>query len=277
MSQLFAPEGCVHLGVDIGGTKMLVVAYTPRERLVWKFPTGVDADARVILGRLSSVVETLDAPVAGIAVPGIVDSTGSILDCDVLPKLRGWNPSNDIAGVRAVLNDGEAALHSVAEGEGAEATVAAIGSGTGIAAAFQVAGKRLRHYRPYAGELGYAPFGLAGIFDEFASGASLVAKLGTTPETIAALLDAGDARCADAVRSAGHAFGASLVTVLHLLHPEKIGLYGGVLRYTGYLNAAFETLQRMAHPLLRESSRIVVMPEPEYVVANGAILAAVQS
>jgi predicted NBD/HSP70 family sugar kinase len=255
---------------------MLAIAYMGSERRVWKFATGRDAGPDLIRERITRVMDEMGArehTVIGVAVPGLVDGSGVVQDCDVLPRLVGWRPADDWQGT-AVLNDGEAALVSVAADEPVEATVAAVGCGTGIVAALQVAGKRLRQFRPYAGELGIAPFGRQGTFDENASGSAVVRKLGLEPDEIVLRLEQGDARCATVIREAGEAFGISLVTILHLVHPEKIGLYGGTLRYRGYVDAALAALQRLAHPLLLPLCRVEVMEEAELIVAQGALRSA---
>ena len=76
------------------------------------------------------------------------------------------------------------------------------------------------------------------------------------------------------VAQAAEAFGAALATVLHLLHPEVIGLYGGTLLWPGYVEGALAAYERRGHPLLRAHCRVEVLPEPDLVVARGAILAA---
>lgn len=269
--------GQVFVGIDIGGTKMAVIAYTAQERRLWKFPTGENTGVPQIRAYAEEALAALRSEgtvTAGMAVPGILSADGSIQDCDVLPYLRGWNALRDLPECASVLNDGEAALVAVAAGEPEGATVAAIGCGTGIAAAFQIGGMRLRQYRPYSGELGMAPYGPYGNFDEHASGAALVRKLDMEGELILAGLQAKDEACVRAVHAAGSAFGAALVTVLHILHPSKIGLYGGTLRFPGYLEAAMESMETRAHPLLRSSCRVEVEAEPELLVAHGALRAA---
>jgi predicted NBD/HSP70 family sugar kinase len=270
------PAGTTRIGVDLGGTKMLVIVDSNGRHDVFRFDTGPAASLETIRAQMLAVVARYSQPCIGIAIPGIVDSQGTVQDCDVLPRLAGWNPMRDIPGVAAVCNDGEAALATTAEGEAPDATVAAIGCGTGIAAAFQVAGRRLRQYRPYSGELGFAPFGRDGSFDDHASGAALLRRLQGTGAEIAARLEARDEASLHAVQAAGEAFGLSLVTVLHMLHPSRIGLYGGTLRYAGYLDAAFAAFERFGHPLLRASCRVGLLDEPDFAVAHGAILHALR-
>jgi glucokinase len=265
----------VRLGIDLGGTKMLVLAETPGGRRRWTFPTGPQTEPGMVRDHVASVMTELGlrhAERMGVAVPGLVEG-GVVAESDVLPHLRGWRPALDWAGA-VVLNDGEAALVRVAADEGPAATVAAIGCGTGIVAAVQVAGHRLRQSRPFAGELGFAPCGGAGTFDEAASGAAILRRLGLSAAEITERWHGNDPVCRETIRQAGEAFGISVVTVIHLLHPVKIGLYGGTLRYPGYLEAAMAAVDRLTHPLLRPGCRVERIAEPEIAVAVGALLAA---
>lgn len=268
----------VRLGIDIGGTKMLVLAKTSSGRRQWTFPTGRQTYPALLRSYATSVLDELgvrQAEAVGVAVPGLVDG-GVVLESDVLPHLRGWRPALDFPDA-VVLNDGEAALVRVAAGEDRAATVVAIGCGTGIVAAVQVAGHRLRQSRPYSGELGYAPCGWAGTFDEVASGAAILRILGRGAGEITEQLQQKDAACMETIRQAGEAFGLSVVTVIHLLHPSAVGLYGGTLRYPGYLEAAMAAVDRLTHPLLRPHCRVERIPEAEIAVALGALLAAENS
>ncbi|MCX6613343.1 MAG: ROK family protein [Acidobacteria bacterium] len=210
------------LGIDIGGTKMLVCCWTGSELKTWRFATGLEFGPEELAENLRGVRRELDDDeiVAGIAVPGLVDSDSTVIACDVLPKLAGWNPVRDGVGLlpRAVLNDGDAALVAVTDGMAADATVAAVGAGTGIAAALQVGGMRLRRFRPFAGELGYVPFGMDGKLDDHAAGSALLKKLGMQAEQITAGLAAGDRNVMEAVRVAGEALGVALATLVNLVH-----------------------------------------------------------
>jgi glucokinase len=244
----------VRLGIDIGGTKMLVLAKTASGLRQWTFPTGLSADPGLLRGYAESVMDSLGVSRPeriGVALPGLVDA-GLMRESDVLPRLRGWQPGLDWPGA-VVLNDGEAALVRAAADEDTAATVVAIGCGTGIVAAVQVAGHRLRQSRPYAGELGYAPCGHAGTFDQIASGAAIQRKLGLSAAEITERLQRNDPACQDVIREAGEAFGLSVVTVIHLLPPSAIGLsriFGGGPGGRGPLDPspAEAAMPRAAHP-----------------------------
>ena len=275
IERLNPEDESVRLGIDVGGTKLLIVGYSRHDLRTWRFATGRELGPAEIIARVQEVRGEVGEGTAGMAIPGLVGADGTIADCDVLPKLSGWNPMADL-GVGAVLNDGDAALSAVAFGEGPRSTVAAVGSGTAIAAAIQVGGVRVRSVRPFACELGYVPFGRDGRMDDHAAGMFLLQRLGMQPAQIQAGLEHGEPRVLEAVREAGEAFGIALVTILHLMHPEKIGLYGGTLAYRGYLEAALATVDRVGHPAMRPSCRIAVVEDPVTVVAAGALLEALR-
>lgn len=273
---LTSPPGQVYLGLDLGGTKLLALAYTEAGPRRWHFSTGPGCTPAELVSYFTGVMaelEPLGSVTAGLAVPGIVTAEGTVAESDVLPSLAGWSPREAIPGWRlnAVLNDGDAALVEVAAGLAPTATVAAIGAGTGTAAALQIGGVRLRQLRPYAGELGYVPFGREGILDDHAPGAAILRRLALSPTAVQAGLAAGDVAVTEAIRRAGEAFGLGLATLINLIHPERIGLYGGTLRYDGYLAAALAAVEQAAHPLLRPGCEILVVPEAEEIVARGAL------
>lgn len=255
----------ISLGVDLGGTKLLVLAETPAGERTWKFPTGPGFTPDHLMAHLAEVFAEL-APaeaVYGLAVPGLVAADGTIGPCDVLPLFDGWRPS-----AAAVLNDGQAALTAYAANAAPDATVAIVGSGTAIAAAIQVAGRRLP-----ATELGYVPYGPQGTLDDAASGVALLARLNLSAPELAERLSRHDPAAVSAVRAAGDAFGAGLATLINLVRPERIGLYGGTLSYRGYLTAALSAVDRRALPALRSACRVELAPQPELIVARGALLA----
>jgi glucokinase len=255
----------IPLGVDLGGTKLLLLAETPAGERTWKFPTGrdftpdqFDAHLATVLAELAPAEVTL-----GIAVPGLVNADGVVGPCDVLPLLNGWKPT-----AAALLNDGQAALTAYAANAAPGATLAIVGSGTAIAAAIQVAG-----HRPPATELGYVPYGPQGTLDDAASGVALLARLGLTAAELTERLSRHDPTGVAAIRAAGDAFGAGLATLIHLFRPERIGLYGGTLSYRGYLTAALSAVDRRTLPALRSACRVELVPQPELIAARGALLA----
>jgi predicted NBD/HSP70 family sugar kinase len=255
----------IPLGVDLGGTKLLILAETPAGERTWKFPTGpgftpVDFDAHLATVRAELASAEL---VYGLAVPGLVNDEGVVGPCDVLPMLNGWQPR-----AAAVVNDGQAALTAYAASCASGATVAIVGSGTAIAAALEIAGQRVP-----TTELGYVPYGPEATLDAVASGAALLVRLGLTAPELAERLSRHDPVATAAVRAAGDAFGAGIATLINLFRPERIGLYGGTLSYRGYLTAALAAVDRRALPALRAACRVELAPQPDLLAARGALLA----
>lgn len=261
--------------IDIGGTKLLVAVWRDTGLRTRELRTGREASRETLISEIQQALVHLDGvrlPL-GIAVPGLVDGTGRIVDCDVLPGLSGWRPQNDFALAGAVLNDGEAALRRACAGTAPEETVAVVGAGTAIAAAIRIAGHSVRETRPTAVELGYVPFGRTGRLDDFAAGYALLAKTGMAPSELEAALQTGNPVAVAAVGEAGEALGLALALLVNLLQPHRIALYGGTFRYEGYLDAAEAAVRRAAHPALLAGCQIGLLPDPELAVAAGAALA----
>lgn len=272
----------MHVGVDIGGTKMLLIAGADAG-IRKQVATGRAATAGAIAREIVAFVERLPAPASsiGVAVPGLVHGA-RVEDCDVLPALAGWSPGDalPIDAPVSVLNDAEAALVEEASTLGAGATAAVVVVGTGIGAAFQVDGRIVRGAAGWAGELGFSPISTAdGVrtLDELASGAAILERLSLAADAVQARAQGGDERVLAALRSAGMAFGLGLATLVNLLNPELIALFGGTLRFPTYLDAALESARRHAHPMLLSRCAIRLAADPSTLVARGALRRARQS
>jgi predicted NBD/HSP70 family sugar kinase len=274
------------VGIDIGGTKMLMLAETDGDgddtRRETRVATGIDAAGDDVTRAIAAFLSSLpNRPASiGVAIPGLVRD-GRVADCDVLPRLVGWAPpaiGDDVA--MAVLNDAEAALVEEAADLGRQATAAVVVVGTGIGAAVQVDGRICRGASGWAGELGFAPIWYAGevkTFDEIASGAAIVARLGLDPAAIRSRAEAGDAHVRAAIADAGTTLGLALATVINLFNPERLSLFGGTLRYPGYLEAALAAARRYAHPKLLADCAIRTARDDGALVAKGAMRRARQT
>ena len=133
-------DGRPLVGVDLGGTKLLMVALRGNERTTRRVPTGpgtgpeaVEREVRSFLAGLGAVPAAL-----GVAVPCLVDTAGTVTGCDTFPRLDGWRAGDAFADlgcpVRA-LNDADAALAEEARDRGPDATAAIVLAGTWIGAA----------------------------------------------------------------------------------------------------------------------------------------------
>ncbi len=264
MSNSLAP---LHRGVDTGGTKLLILDRSNGSEVRHQFATGPSFRPVDLLDILA---ELPPADTTGLALPGLVDASGVVQDCDVLPAFSGWAPPPQLTA----LNDGEAALVSTLPT--ADPITMVVGAGTGIVSSLQMNGVRLRTLRPFAGEFGHMPLGSLGrTLDSAASGAAILKQAGLTGDEVCARLRAKDAAIIDIVHTAGEALGLGLAAIIQLIQPVSIGLYGGALRYPCYLEAALRTAHRNTDPLLRSQCRIELLPDPDTAVARGALKAAI--
>jgi glucokinase len=280
----FPQARTVKVGIDLGGTKLLMLAESPDGRSVSRLPTGSAFGPADLEAAVAGFAASLPAPpdALGIAFPGLVDEHRTVVACDVLPRLVGWRPPRAVAGpwAFALLNDCEAAL--VAEGRGHDrtATLAVVVVGTGIGAAFQVDGRVLRGAAGWAGELGSIPIATGDAvrtLDQLASGQAIVERAGCDAAELERRAAGGDARIAEIIRDAGTALGLGLATVVHMLNPSALALGGGVLRLPGYSEAA--RVSARAHTLGPMWDACVVRPlrDGEHAAALGAALAASSS
>lgn len=269
------------VGIDIGGTKLLIKAGAR----VARHPTGPDADAELVEDLLRAQLRDWGlAPAAlGIAVPGLVDRAGRVVQSAVLPGLDAWDPCaalRDCCDRIAVLNDAEAALCAeIAEAQdlAPDATVALVMAGTAIGAAFRVDGRPLRGASGWAGELGFWPVRVGGEtlrLDELAGGRHIAASLGLDGAQLAELAHRGDPRALGAVRAGGEALGLALAGVVNLFNPRLLVLGGGSLELPGYETAARGALERAALPRLLADCALRRADGGAEVVARGAIAAA---
>lgn len=268
------------VGVDIGGTKLLILAEDGRSA---RSATGPEATAAQIEAAIRrQLAEWKLSPSAiGIAIPGLVEKSGRVQISNVVPGLNGWFPAEalaDLACPVAALNDAEAALAEEAQDLPADATVALVMAGTAIGAAFRVDGVPLRGASGWAGELGFFPQRTAGAeykrLDELAGGRHIAASLGLDGAQLAEAAQRGDAAALTAIAAGGEALGLALAGVVNLFNPHRLVLGGGALELPGYEAAARAAYAQMALPPLREACELRRSQSGPEVVARGAMRAA---
>ena len=267
------------LGIDIGGTKLLLLAQWSDHRDVDRGPTGAAFTGRHLDAEIDRFVSGLGtAPSgAGVAVPGLVSADGAVQACDVLPLLVGWRAEalGRLCPVR-LLNDVEAAsleeLHDLPAGT----TAAVVMAGTGIGAAFVVDGRPFRGARGWAGELGSIPIaGPEGVatLDQLASGAALIRRIGGGAASVLVRAAAKEPAVLQALRVAGEALGLGLATVIDLFNPSVVAVGGGSLELPGYLDAALESAASHSMPELWKVCEVRRVRQGELTAALGALRA----
>ncbi|HEY8313858.1 MAG TPA: ROK family protein [Candidatus Baltobacteraceae bacterium] len=266
----------MRVGIDIGGTKMLLLARGTRGETIERVPTSANFSPQQAEDAIAHFAASLEEPIAslGIAVPGIVDADGTVIACDVLPAFTGWAPRSrmrEYGGV-TVLNDTEAALQAeMATGEPA-GTVAVVMVGTGIGAAIGIDGRSLRRTSAYAGEMGSIPVGhrAGDTLDARASGAAILRMAGMDAAELTRRLAERDPRALQTIRDAGSWLGFGLATVVHLFNPRRVVLGGGTLAWPGYVEAAVERAKERTLPELWATCTVEQTRLGETVVAAGA-------
>jgi glucokinase len=269
----------LQIGIDIGGTKMLMVAVgkdgiQARQQI----DTGKQFSGRDAEMAIDRFVRSL-MPVQsiGIAIPGLVDASGMTIACDVLPQLVGWQPASIFSSLCpvCVLNDAEAALVRVVADVSPKSVAIVVMVGTGIGSAISVDGRVLRGANGWAGELGSIPLDLTGVtLDSLASGAAIAQEIDVSIPIIRGMVARSNMPIPEIVDRAGSALGLGLATLINLFNPEAIVLSGGTLRYRGYLDAALASAQSFALPDLWAACNISVSPHEGDLVALGAAHAA---
>jgi glucokinase len=271
----------LQIGIDIGGTKMLLLAKTAAGLQSRKIATGynfsgVDADMAI-----ASFLEELPASPSsiGIAIPGLVDQAGKVVSSDVLPKLNGWLPSvkKDSICPVCVLNDANAGLIEAKHEINSAGDVALVIVGTAIGASFWVNQQFLQGAQGWAGELGATPIITAEggtNLDQLAGGAAILQRLGVDAQQLATLIEQEDAMTLEVLKDAGRWLGIGITTVIHLFNPEVVVLAGGTLNWHGYLEGALSSTQEHCIPELGKGCRIHVSVHGGRLVALGAMRAA---
>lgn len=264
------------IGVDLGGTKMLIFAEVDGRPISHTVPTGRSCTPADLKRELASFVERLpfQPDAIGMAIPGLVESANRVVISNVLPLIAGMEadqirptaaPIYFLNDVKAALVEESSALH--------QPTIAVIMVGTGIGMGMMANGHFLNGCKGWAGELGSIPVATPGgvkTLDQVASGAGLIDTLQVDAPTIRQRLAAGDEATRRAVREAGTYFGLGLATVLQILNPQEIVLGGGTLGYDGHLEAALAAAQAHSLPDLWAASTIRPSQDPVHMVARGA-------
>lgn len=267
----------MHLGVDIGGTKLLMrmVDATGVILSERRIGTGLDCPIARIDDAIDDLLLSVDEPSSlGIACPGLVGVDGSVVLSDVLPQLSGWRPrALDRYPTGILVNDVRAAVLAVAA-DRIDDDVAVVVAGTGVAAGFTHAGRVHAGADGWAGELGSIPVADGedvSTLDAVASGAAIVARLSVPAAEVARRLSMADPEATAVVRRAGQALGHGLATLVDLLNPRLVVLAGGTLTYPGYVDAALEQAARLALAPHWEACSVTVDEDPGTLVVRGAV------
>ena len=250
----------LRLGIDLGGTKIEVVALADdgRELLRRRIPTPAGdyaATVAAVTGLVAAAERELGAcGSVGVGIPGAETDAGTIKNANSTCLIgRPLRRDLEAALGREVrlANDANCfALSEATDGaaRGAEVVFGAI-LGTGVGGGIVVHGHLLHGASAIAGEWGHNPLpspapgdlplppcycGRAGCIETYLSGPGLardhLAHGGAAldPPAIAARAEAGDATCEATLRRYEERLGRALAGVINLLDPDVIVLGGGL-------------------------------------------------
>lgn len=246
----FNPKSAFGIGVDIGGTKVLVLITTLDGEVVYKKKFKTSASVEEILSIIETSIEEAaiiknDIVAMGVGVPSIVEEqSGVVLDAYAL----GWTnlPLKQILEERFsfpifINNDvnfaavGEAWMGS---GEQSE-NVLFIAIGTGVGSAIISNGKLLRGAHNQAGEIAYSVSeedvkshnynekGKFGTFERKTSGKFLSHNELSAAEVFSKYLE-GDEDAQETVETFIRHLSIQIANSVSLLNPEYVVLGGGV-------------------------------------------------
>jgi glucokinase len=281
----------MQVGIDIGGTKMRLIAKGEAIERRYQSDTGVSFSIERAESIITEFIDTLPRsprslakPLPwriGMAIPGLVDEVGRVIACDVLPQLEGWLLSSKYP--LRVVNDAEAALCKTIDGLDPKSTTIVIMVGTGIGAGLFVNGQILRGAKGWAGELGSIPIPQSGRYanatengimtlDRLASGAAILAQSGGDLERLIRSVESRDEATLQIISDAGRGLGLGIATVINIFNPDSIVLAGGTLAWAGYLEAALVSTQESSLPDLWAATKVQLSPYGGDLVALGAAL-----
>jgi fructokinase len=251
----------IRLGVDLGGTKIEIIALDDRgnELLRRRTPTpkgDYDGSLEMIVSLVAEAERELgERATIGIGTPGAVSPATGLLRNSNSVWLNGRPLLHDVMrrldrDVR-IENDANCfALSEATDGAGAgHRVVFGVILGTGVGAGIVVDGKLLSGPNRIAGEWGHNPLpwpqdlerpgpacycGQAGCIETFLSGPGMrhdhlaVTAEDAVPEKIVARALDGDAQCEATLQRYADRLARSLAHVINILDPDAIVLGGGM-------------------------------------------------
>jgi len=254
----------IRLGVDLGGTKLEIVALDAdgRERLRRRIATprdGYEATLAAVAGLVRDAERELDLPPnvasVGMGTPGSVSRTTGLLRGSNSVNLNGHPIREDVARLLGrevrITNDANCfALSEATDGAGKGAKVVfGVILGTGVGAGIVVNGRVLDGPNAIAGEWGHNPLpwprdderpgatcfcGRAGCIETWLSGPGLAADhrrsggMELTASDIVVAAAANDIACAATLARYEERLARSLAHVINILDPDVIVLGGGM-------------------------------------------------
>lgn len=269
----------IHIGVDLGGTKVRIVSHIDGEIIASQNSSGPDFTPEMLSLQIKNYCATqeIQPDTIGIAAPGLIQYP-KILQSDDLPHFSNTDASDiGIPGVpTALLNDVDAGLIDVMSQLPADATCLLVMVGTTVGTSLAINGKPFSGASGFAGELGYFPMfekGELTRLDKIAGGRYIIEKIGASPEKITSEIQQGNQDYISAVNNAGRALGRIVSGIMSFINPSHVVVGGGTFRFPGYFESMLNEIETTCLNDIFDACTINRVSSGENVVANGAMLA----
>ena len=274
-----APAAGHRIGVDLGGTKIEVVALDPGGREVLRRRVATPrADYAAIVAAVAELVHDVERELGGpctvgVGTPGALSpATGRMKNCNTT-CLNGQPLDRDLAAALGcalrLANDADClALSEAADGAGRGARVVfGVILGTGVGGGLVVDGRLVSGPNAVTGEWGHNPLpwatayerpgrlcycGKRGCIETFLCGGALTADfLARTghelpAERVAALAEAGQAHAAASLDGWLERLAKALASVVNVLDPDLFVIGGGLSNILRVYTAVPERWDRYA-------------------------------
>jgi fructokinase len=263
------------IGVDLGGTKMEVLALGPGGEERFRHRVATPRGYNEVLAAIGSLVQRAEQEAGegtvGVGAPGSLSPASALWRNCNLEFCNGRDLIGDLSGALSrpvrVENDANCfALSEAIDGAGAGAWIVyGVTAGTGLGGGMAVGGRLNRGGNGAAAEIGHVPLpwlqkedfplprcycGLHGCAEQYLSGKGIArdfqAATGTaaTGETIMAWAAEGRAEALTTVDRFHDRFARFLSVIVNILDPDVIVLGGGLSKVPGICEAITPRISR---------------------------------
>ncbi|MET3543514.1 putative NBD/HSP70 family sugar kinase [Paenibacillus favisporus] len=265
------------VGVDMGCTKMLMVAEVDGQLVEHKVSTGLDCSLEYLAGEIDRFIAGLpyEPEGLGIALPGLVEGDRRLQFSDIR-ALCGVT-ADDFAKGRfrcRLINDVKAATVAEAANYPEKDTVAVMMAGSGLALGVYSKQRMYTGAGGFAGELGYTVIATeAGPrkVDELAGGIGILDKAGCDIDAFLAKIRDGDGDSLALLERAGFYCGLAITNVLHLFNPDVLVIGGSTSTYPGYMDNALRTAEKHTLPDMFQACSFASPKDGKRIAALGAM------
>ena len=263
------------IGVDAGGTKMLMTAEYEGEYIDKTVPTGSDVTPEYLKSEIFKFKDCLPfVPEGmGMGVVGLVED--ETLKMSHLKNLCGMKTEyfSTETFKAHFINDVKAAMACEEQFYSQNTTFALIMAGTGFAMSVRTQGVNVLGQDGWAGEIGSSPYPINGeikTLDGISGGKAILNKAGCSIDELLKALNNNEKFATDIIKQGGYYFGLALSNVIHTFNPKFIVVGGGCTKFKGYMDQAILTAKQYTLEDLFNNCKIMEPSDTKRIVALGA-------